>query len=157
MQQTTKEFEENCCPPSLNCKENIPPSLTLRSHASKPTLVTPPSFPQQDSHGFITTGHLPNSRKPISIGSPLSHVQSLSMLPHQGQAKVVSPLPQLSWTDSGLLWQQMRQKDTCIPAPETELRIRHPSIMPTMRTILLDWMLEVRILYCAVFIEATVD
>ena len=52
-------------------------------------------------------------------------------------------LPNLSWTDSGSLWQQMRMKDTCKPAPETELRLRHPYILPTMRTILLDWMLEV--------------
>lgn len=54
-----------------------------------------------------------------------------------------SPLPPLSWADSSSLWQQMRFKDTSQVAPETELRLRHPYIMPSMRTILLDWMLEV--------------
>ena len=54
-----------------------------------------------------------------------------------------SSLPNLQWVDSGELWRQMRSKDVTKAAPETELRNRHPGIVPSMRVILLDWMMEV--------------
>ena len=53
------------------------------------------------------------------------------------------PLPQLSWANSGELWAEMRAKDVCQTAPEEELQSRHPGILPTMRTILFDWLMEV--------------
>ena len=40
----------------------------------------------------------------------------------------------------------MRAKDRVKSAPESDLRLRHPSILASMRTILLDWMMEVRFL-----------
>ncbi len=54
-----------------------------------------------------------------------------------------SPLPPLSWTASGHMWQQMRLKDVVKSTPEADLLLRHPGIVPSMRVILLDWMLEV--------------
>ncbi|KAL5466702.1 hypothetical protein EMCRGX_G030850 [Ephydatia muelleri] len=54
-----------------------------------------------------------------------------------------TPLPKLTWASSLELWRQMRAKDRVKSAPESDLRLRHPSIMASMRTILLDWMMEV--------------
>ena len=56
----------------------------------------------------------------------------------------LSPLPSLQWAHSGDLWRQMRDKDVTKSASETEVQIRHPGIVPSMRVILLDWILEVR-------------
>ena len=56
-----------------------------------------------------------------------------------------SPLPTLRWAASGEVWAQMRQQDVVKSAPEAELQVRHPGIVPNMRVILLDWMLEVRV------------
>lgn len=53
------------------------------------------------------------------------------------------PIPQLSWANSRELWIEMRAKDVSKAAPEVELRSLHPGILPTMRTILLDWLMEV--------------
>ena len=54
-----------------------------------------------------------------------------------------TPLPTLQWAQSTDLWRQMRSKDVTRVAPETELRIQHPGILPSMRVILFDWMMEV--------------
>ena len=54
-----------------------------------------------------------------------------------------SPLPSLRWAASGEVWAQMRQQDVVKSAPEADLQVRHPGIVPSMRVILLDWMLEV--------------
>lgn len=54
-----------------------------------------------------------------------------------------SPLPQLAWANSGELWVHMRAKDVSKTAPEQELQLLHPGILPSMRTILLDWLMEV--------------
>lgn len=59
--------------------------------------------------------------------------------------QTLTPLPRLSWVNSGELWQRMRAKDVTRAAPEAELRMRHSSVLPSMRTILLDWMMEVRV------------
>ena len=57
----------------------------------------------------------------------------------------ISPLPQLQWVQSADLWRTMRSKDISKVAPEAELRLHHPGIISSMRTILLDWMMEVYI------------
>ena len=58
------------------------------------------------------------------------------------------PLPQLSWANPRELWTEMRAKDVCQTAPEEELQSRHPGILPTMRTILFDWLMEVGVVTC---------
>lgn len=57
------------------------------------------------------------------------------------------PLPRLSWANSRELWVAMRAKDVTKMAPEQELRSLHPGILPSMRTILFDWLMEVCIEY----------
>lgn len=58
-----------------------------------------------------------------------------------------SPLPRdLNWADPDLLWDHLKSQDSHHLAPETDLKRRHPGITATMRSILLDWMLEAS--YC---------
>lgn len=54
-----------------------------------------------------------------------------------------SPLPQLKWARSADMWWTMRSKDVTKATPEAALRLHHPEILPSMRIILLDWMMEV--------------
>ena len=54
-----------------------------------------------------------------------------------------TPLPDLQWARSSDLWRRMRAKDVTKVAPETDLRMHHPDILPNMRVILMDWMMEV--------------
>ena len=137
----------------LDCKENVPPAVELRSHTSKPSLPlqTPPSSGQENvvplADYLQQPGQAKAAKKPLPFGSSTGHVQPVPMLALQQStqptASPSSPLPPLTWANSTALWHQMRLKDTCQPAPETSLQLRHPCILPTMRTILLDWMLEV--------------
>lgn len=136
---------------TLACKENILPAAKLRGPTSYQLLSdqTPPTADQEN------TSPVPRqngpTRKPLpftSVGSQFS--RPFSMLQHYaaGFSLAVdgprSPLPYFAWADSSKLWQEMRSKDTSKAAPESELRLRHPCILPNMRTILLDWMMEVR-------------
>lgn len=58
-----------------------------------------------------------------------------------------SPLPRdLSWANPDLLWEHLKSQDSHHLAPETDLKRRHPGLTATMRSILLDWMLEAS--YC---------
>ena len=141
---------------TLACKENIVPAAKLRGHTSYQLLSdqTPPTADQENTSPVLR----PNgpTRKPLpftAVGS--QHSRPFSMLQQQHYASGFplavdgpqSPLPYLAWADSSKLWQEMRSKDTCKAAPESELRLRHPCILPNMRTILLDWMMEVRRCY----------
>ena len=60
-----------------------------------------------------------------------------------GMGPTFTPLPTLQWAQSTDLWRRMRAKDITRVAPETELRLQHPGILPSMRVILFDWMMEV--------------
>ena len=88
-------------------------------------------------------------RKPLGVAQTFGEAlhSPLEMVSLQQQLPVMMgpPLPKLAWANSAELWKQMRAKDTVTIAPETDLRLRHPGIVPNMRTILLDWMMEVRI------------
>lgn len=140
---------------TLDCKENLPPTLAPKSHASNQPMQTPPSSGQENAIPALTGLQHPSgkaNKKPLAFGtgSSMGQVLAVSMLAQQQpaaqlqqQSTPLSPLPCLSWTNSASLWQQMRHKDTCKPAPETDLHLRHPCILPSMRMILLDWMLEV--------------
>ena len=63
-------------------------------------------------------------------------------------ASPAGPLPQLSWANSRELWAEMRAKDATKTAPEVDLLTLHPGILPSMRTILLDWLMEVCVCVC---------
>lgn len=141
----------------LQCKENLPPTLPPKPHTSHP-LTTPPSSLENNvlpALASVSNHHQSKvARKPLpftSAASPMGQAQGIaSVLSVQQtvgssqQQQELFLLPALSWTDSTSLWQKMRAKDTCKPAPEADLHLRHPCILPSMRTILLDWMLEVK-------------
>ena len=83
----------------------------------------------------------PPSGELMEITPPASQEEEEEVAP-------VGPLPVLSWANSRDLWADMRAKDVCKTSPDQELRSRHPGILPTMRTILLDWLMEVRECVC---------
>jgi len=104
-------------PSGLACKENIHGG----SFRTRKSVAPPLAFGICGEGETFTVGELANF--------------------HQ----TLTPLPRLSWVNSGELWQRMRAKDVTRAAPEAELRMRHSSVLPSMRTILLDWMMEVQV------------
>jgi len=57
-------------------------------------------------------------------------------------SKESSPLPALSWADSDEVWETMLQKDREYKRDSLYIR-KHPSLQPRMRSVLLDWLVEV--------------
>lgn len=53
-----------------------------------------------------------------------------------------SPLPELAWADSNEVWETMLQKDREYKRDSLYIR-KHPSLQPRMRSVLLDWLIEV--------------
>lgn len=54
------------------------------------------------------------------------------------------PLPISSWADPKEVWEQMRSKDALTKTRrDPDMFSRHPSLTPRMRSILLDWLIEV--------------
>ena len=82
---------------------------------------------------------LPSASEIMEVTPPATDLEEDALVPPAG------PLPQLSWASSRELWAAMRAKDVSKMAPEQELRTLHPDILPTMRTILFDWLMEVRV------------
>jgi len=57
-------------------------------------------------------------------------------------SKDTSPLPAISWADSNEVWETMLQKDREYKRDSLYIR-KHPSLQPRMRSVLLDWLVEV--------------
>ena len=57
-----------------------------------------------------------------------------------------SPLPVLSWADHEEVWRIMLQKD-CMYFQEANILLKHPELETRMRSILLNWMMEVCEMY----------
>ena len=53
-----------------------------------------------------------------------------------------SPLPTLAWADSNEVWETMLEKDRKYKRDSLYIR-QHPSLQPRMRSVLLDWLIEV--------------
>ena len=53
-----------------------------------------------------------------------------------------SPLPKLNWADSKEVWRVMLEKELHY-AKDPSMLDGHPSLQAKMRTILLDWLIEV--------------
>ena len=56
-----------------------------------------------------------------------------------------APFPELRWTDKEELWTLMWKKERGMYLRQTgpEILDRHPLIVPKVRTVLLDWLMEV--------------
>lgn len=119
-------------PPILACKENLSSDNRGYFTRSKSTL-------EVTRDCFLPPPGLPDSSQALSsrpLFSLLSDIPPF-LTGHR------SPLPVFQWARSAELWGQMRDKDVVKSAPEADLQLRHPGIVPSMRVILLDWMLEV--------------
>ncbi|KAK7864292.1 hypothetical protein R5R35_009548 [Gryllus longicercus] len=56
----------------------------------------------------------------------------------------LAPMPRLSWADAQQVWELMCQKDeACYGERDEDVFLRHPGLTPRMRSILLDWLIEV--------------
>lgn len=58
------------------------------------------------------------------------------------RSATLSPLPQLSWANQDDVWRNMLRKNTTYPR-DKNLFQRHPALQQSMRSILLDWLMEV--------------
>lgn len=140
----------------LSCRETIPTSIKTRGHA--PSLQTHqlsrpiPSEPMNQLQENIPPSIVPVQKQTKALrrlptAQNATTIRTLASGRHaqflQSSTPPASPLPHLNWADSEGFWLQMRAKDICQETPETNLMSRHPCILPSMRTILLDWILEV--------------
>ncbi|KAG0411560.1 hypothetical protein HPB47_011290 [Ixodes persulcatus] len=72
-----------------------------------------------------------------------SHFRGIHCLPTpESRSCRNSPLPQFFWADQENVWGLMNHKDVIYTHSATALE-RHPALQPRMRTILLDWLIEV--------------
>jgi hypothetical protein len=59
-----------------------------------------------------------------------------------------SPLPRLKWAEPDLLWKSLLKQDLASKSLRgEEMFARNPQVQPRMRSILLDWLIEVLILF----------
>ncbi|XP_040265975.1 G1/S-specific cyclin-E1 isoform X2 [Bufo bufo] len=86
------------------------------------------------------------------IPTPEKESGSLDVSPHPRYAclkfpsSTVSPLPQLSWANHDDVWRNMLRKDATYLRDKNVFR-RHPELQQSMRSILLDWLMEVSEVY----------
>ncbi|XP_014676422.1 PREDICTED: G1/S-specific cyclin-E-like isoform X2 [Priapulus caudatus] len=109
---------EECEPPSVK-------RLTPNPQAAPPT---PGELTVATDH--LSSLHIRNA----SFRNP-----SLESMPSTHRT---SPLPVLSWADSGEMWSLMCKKD-CLYKRDIRMLDHHPSLQSRMRAILLDWLIEV--------------
>ncbi|KAG8562683.1 hypothetical protein GDO81_015768 [Engystomops pustulosus] len=81
------------------------------------------------------------------IPTPEKESDTADIAPHPPYAclkfhSTVSPLPQLSWANRDDVWRNMLHKDSAY-LRDKNLFQRHPELQQSMRSILLDWLMEV--------------
>ncbi|XP_076373692.1 G1/S-specific cyclin-E-like isoform X2 [Tachypleus tridentatus] len=84
-------------------------------------------------------------RTPSDMLTPvtLSEFRGLTcMFTPEACGKRVSPLPHFSWADPQEVWELMVCKDAVYPR-DPKMLCRHPALHARMRSILLDWLIEV--------------
>ena len=77
------------------------------------------------------------SIKPTSLPPLVPCSPTLAVQGHES-----SPLPVLDWANSSKMWEEMRSKDTYKAFPELELRLKHPCILPILRSRLVSWIMH---------------
>ncbi|KAG8562682.1 hypothetical protein GDO81_015768 [Engystomops pustulosus] len=80
------------------------------------------------------------------IPTPEKESDTADIAPHPPYAclkfhSTVSPLPQLSWANRDDVWRNMLHKDSAY-LRDKNLFQRHPELQQSMRSILLDWLME---------------
>ncbi|XP_070576225.1 G1/S-specific cyclin-E-like isoform X2 [Ptychodera flava] len=105
-------------------------------------------IPISESTGFPTCSLIPtdlSSHESELLATPVdteghSKFQFRNLFPMSSMRS--SPLPILDWADSREVWEVMVQRE-CLYARDETLLDRHPSLHAKMRSILLDWLIEV--------------
>ncbi|KAG8437363.1 hypothetical protein GDO86_008167 [Hymenochirus boettgeri] len=86
-------------------------------------------------HNFIPTPEKEANEQILSSYQP--HFSSLRFSP-----AAVSPLPHLGWANQNDVWRHMLNKDRTYLRDKNFFQ-NHPQLQPNMRSILLDWLMEV--------------
>ncbi|KAM9301980.1 G1/S-specific cyclin-E1 [Gastrophryne carolinensis] len=82
---------------------------------------------------------IPTPEKEDKTPNPDSYPHCLRL---KFRTNTASPLPQLSWANQDDVWRNMLHKDTLYTRDKDFLQ-RHPELQTSMRSILLDWLMEV--------------
>lgn len=83
----------------------------------------------------------------INFGKLSTSVAS-TFLQQQENVPPTCPLPKLAWANSQEVWRNMREKERVTNHPDHLLRTSHPGLTSHMRAILLEWMMEVKLMIC---------
>lgn len=119
-------------------RESAPdPSLDVQTPKNSAPSVFPSHFQPRARGGH----YLRTTPRPLPPQHPCKLKFGHQVMYDMGLS--TSPLPQLKWARSADMWWTMRSKDVTKATPEAALRLHHPEILPSMRIILLDWMMEV--------------
>ncbi|CAN2389354.1 cell cycle G1/S phase transition [Pristimantis euphronides] len=108
---------------------------------------------KQYGHYQATYSNINSWKSPCKfIPTPEKEVETLKVSPYPQYACLtfpsctVSPLPQLSWANQDDVWRNMLRKDVTYPRNKNFFQ-RHPMLQENMRSILLDWLMEVSEVY----------
>lgn len=134
-----RKFDEN-----RGCEAAVGASDEYVSSLVSPAVIADvlsPLMYDSDNRGE-STPHVHKTKRPPTSGPKCTgilscYVSPLSELRH-------CPMPQLSWADAANVWQQMcRKDDRSLLERSPEMLSRHPGLLPRMRAILVDWLIEV--------------
>lgn len=109
--------------------------------------MAPPALDESadDSSSLLDGSYesLENGPREAQTPRSYSHFRGIHCLPTpEGSSVRASPLPQIPWADPETVWGQMVRKDAIYVHSAAVLDL-HPALQPRMRTILLDWLIEV--------------
>jgi len=126
---------QNC---KLNCKQETSRRRSLRSQTTAKN---------NDTHQLTNNESFKLTNRPQT---PIELINGMTSFTFSNYftpcSKDTSPLPTLAWADSNEVWETMLEKDRQYKRDSLYIR-QHPSLQPRMRSVLLDWLIEVCKLY----------
>ena len=119
--------------------------IPISVHSSVPaTLIIPTPTPTPDNKQILSPGR--QQRTPQSqllVGSTASSFRFQNFFTTPIPVRH-SPLPHFHWADSQEVWQVMLKKEEHY-VRNCNMLNRHSQLQPRMRSILLDWLIEVNV------------
>lgn len=125
----------------------IEPNILRRKRRTGPTIeeYLVPLDDTADAGSSLLNDSFESDAGPQETQTPknYSHFRGIHCLPTpESSSTRASPLPKISWADPENVWGLMVRKDVIYEHSAAVLE-RHPALQPRMRTILLDWLIEV--------------